>query len=72
MKWEYNSCFLTHLSDIDFEFFSMQMRTYENNWPLSNYGKKYARAFANMGNAGVTIENMVAASDHTCSKKPDV
>ncbi|ONI15085.1 hypothetical protein PRUPE_3G025000 [Prunus persica] len=49
------------------------MRTYENNCgPLSNYGMKYARAIANMANAGVAIENMAAASDQTCSKKPDV
>ncbi|PQQ21142.1 vacuolar-processing enzyme [Prunus yedoensis var. nudiflora] len=47
------------------------VRTYENNCGLlSNYGMKYVRAIANIGNAGVTIENMAAASDQTCSKKP--
>ncbi|KAH0982186.1 hypothetical protein GBA52_009363 [Prunus armeniaca] len=57
----------------DWDCFKMLMRTYENNCgPLSNYGMKYTRAIANMGNAGVTIENMAAASDQTCSKKPDV
>ncbi|BBG98681.1 Vacuolar-processing enzyme gamma-isozyme [Prunus dulcis] len=57
----------------DWDCFKMLMRTYENNCgPLSNYGMKYVRAIANMGNAGVTIENMAAVSDQTCSKKPDV
>ncbi|CAB4272084.1 unnamed protein product [Prunus armeniaca] len=57
----------------DWDCFKMLMRTYENNCgPLSNYGMKYTRAIANMGNAGVTTENMAAVSDQTCSKKPDV
>ncbi|KAB2623073.1 vacuolar-processing enzyme-like [Pyrus ussuriensis x Pyrus communis] len=34
---------------------------------LSAYGMKYTRAIANICNAGITTEKMVAASDQTCA-----
>ncbi|KAM1049904.1 hypothetical protein ACFX2I_031627 [Malus domestica] len=39
---------------------------------LSAYGMKYTRAIANICNAGITTEKMVAASDQTCANKPNV
>ena len=48
----------------------MQMKTYEGYCgPLSSYGRKYSRAFANMCNAGISEEQMVAASSEACLKK---
>ncbi|KAJ7952081.1 vacuolar-processing enzyme-like [Quillaja saponaria] len=46
------------------------VRTYEKHCgPLSRYGMKYSRAIANMCNAGVTVEQMAAASIKACSMK---
>ncbi|KAK9923944.1 hypothetical protein M0R45_032340 [Rubus argutus] len=57
----------------DWDCFKMFIRTYESHCgKLSAYGMKYTRAFANMCNAGVSLEKMVAVSDQACSKKPHV
>ncbi|KAM5579803.1 vacuolar-processing enzyme-like [Rosa sericea] len=54
----------------DWECFKMFIRTYESRCgKLSTYGMKYTRAFANMCNAGVSLEKLVAVSDQACSKK---
>ena len=46
----------------------MKVTTYEDHCgPLSSYGMKYTRAIANMCNAGVTADQMAAASVKTCT-----
>uniref|UniRef100_A0A2N9H3Q4 Legumain prodomain domain-containing protein n=1 Tax=Fagus sylvatica TaxID=28930 RepID=A0A2N9H3Q4_FAGSY len=55
----------------DWNCFKMLVRTYEKYCgSLSKYGMKYMRAIANMCNVGVTMEQMVAASNQTCFKIP--
>ncbi|KAB1213290.1 Vacuolar-processing enzyme [Morella rubra] len=45
--------------DADLLHFFNKLRTYEKYCgPLSKYGRKYMRAFANMCNAGITLEQM--------------
>ena len=46
----------------------MQLDIYEKYCGhLSAYGMKYTRAIANICNAGITTEKMVAASDQACA-----
>ncbi|KAK9923945.1 hypothetical protein M0R45_032341 [Rubus argutus] len=55
----------------DWDCFKMLVRTYEKHCGfLSSYGRKHTRAIANMCNAGVTMEQMAAASVQTCHMKP--
>ncbi|KAL6272248.1 hypothetical protein ACE6H2_022940 [Prunus campanulata] len=52
----------------DWSCFKMLVTTYEKYCgSLTNYGMQYTRVFANMCNAGVTKELMIAASTQTCS-----
>ncbi|VVA33206.1 PREDICTED: vacuolar-processing enzyme [Prunus dulcis] len=52
----------------DWSCFKMLVTTYEKYCgSLSDYGMQYTRVFANMCNAGVTKERMIAASTQTCS-----
>ncbi|XP_061341865.1 vacuolar-processing enzyme-like [Gastrolobium bilobum] len=52
----------------DWDCFKTLMKTYENHCGnLTTYGRKYTRAFANMCNAGISTEQMVAAASQACS-----
>ncbi|CAK8540456.1 unnamed protein product [Lathyrus sativus] len=54
----------------DWDCFKMLIKTYEDHCStLSNYGRKYLRAFANMCNAGISVKQMVAAASQACLKK---
>ncbi|CAI8612579.1 unnamed protein product [Vicia faba] len=54
----------------DWDCFKTLIKTYEGHCsPLSNYGRKYLRAFANMCNAGISVKQMVAAASQACLKK---
>ncbi|KAF3432319.1 hypothetical protein FNV43_RR27059 [Rhamnella rubrinervis] len=51
----------------DWQCLKKLVTTYEDHCgPLSSYGMKYTRAIANMCNAGVTTDQMIAASVKTC------
>ncbi|KAB1218233.1 Vacuolar-processing enzyme [Morella rubra] len=55
----------------DWDCLKIIVRTYEKYCgPLSKYGRKYMRAFANMCNAGINLEQMVSASIQTCPITP--
>ncbi|XP_062109567.1 vacuolar-processing enzyme alpha-isozyme-like [Humulus lupulus] len=52
----------------DWDCFKMHVKTYEKECGrLTTYGRKYTRAFANTCNAGITTDQLVAASIPTCS-----
>lgn len=52
----------------DWDCFKMHMKTYEKYCGrLSKYGMKYTRAIANMCNAGITTDQLVAALMSTCA-----
>ncbi|KAL2320214.1 hypothetical protein Fmac_029183 [Flemingia macrophylla] len=54
----------------DWDCFKNLIKTYERRCgKLSIYGRKYARAIANMCNAGISEENMVVASSQACPKE---
>ncbi|CAL5191778.1 unnamed protein product [Lathyrus oleraceus] len=54
----------------DWDCFKTLIKTYEGHCStLSNYGRKYLRAFANMCNAGISVKQMVAAASQACLKK---
>ncbi|TKY63156.1 Vacuolar-processing enzyme [Spatholobus suberectus] len=54
----------------DWDCFKTLIKTYESHCgTLSSYGRKYSRAFANMCNAGISQEQMVAASLQACPKE---
>ncbi|XP_062029398.1 vacuolar-processing enzyme-like [Rosa rugosa] len=51
----------------DWDCFKTVVKTYEKHCgSLSNYGMKHTRVFANMCNAGISVEQVVAASARTC------
>ncbi|XP_015873401.3 vacuolar-processing enzyme-like [Ziziphus jujuba] len=54
----------------DWDCFKMIVKTYEE-WcgPLSYYGMKYARGFANICNSGISVGKIVEATKKTCSKE---
>ncbi|CAB4274624.1 unnamed protein product [Prunus armeniaca] len=59
--------------DTNLLYFQHKLRIYKKYCGhLSTYGMKYTQAIANICNAGVTMEKMVAASDQACSKKSHV
>ncbi|KAH0984326.1 hypothetical protein GBA52_011503 [Prunus armeniaca] len=59
--------------DTNLLYFQHKLRIYKKyRGHLSTYGMKYTQAIANICNAGVTMEKMVAASDQACSKKSHV
>nr|XP_011465105.1 PREDICTED: vacuolar-processing enzyme-like [Fragaria vesca subsp. vesca] len=51
----------------DWDCFKAIVKTYEKHCgKLSNYGMKHTRVFANMCNAGISVDQVVAASARTC------
>ncbi|KAK3219021.1 hypothetical protein Dsin_012991 [Dipteronia sinensis] len=52
----------------DWDCLKMFVKIYEEKCgALTTYGKKYARAMANMGNFGINEEQMIVASTKACS-----
>ncbi|CAL0323251.1 unnamed protein product [Lupinus luteus] len=57
----------------DWDCYITMMKTYESYCgALSSYGRKYSRAFANMCNAGISEQQMVAAASQICPKENEV
>lgn len=54
----------------DWDCFKSMVETYKSYCgPLSTYGKKHLRAFANVCNAGVQQEQLAKATSHICGNK---
>ncbi|XP_027348046.1 vacuolar-processing enzyme delta-isozyme-like [Abrus precatorius] len=54
----------------DWDCFKTLIKTYESHCgALSSYGRKYSRAFANMCNAGISEEQLVATLLQACPKE---
>ncbi|XP_058739479.1 vacuolar-processing enzyme-like [Vicia villosa] len=54
----------------NWDCFKTLIKTYEGHCStLSNYGRKYLRAFANMCNAGISVKQMVVSASQACPKK---
>ncbi|KAK7338517.1 hypothetical protein VNO77_19129 [Canavalia gladiata] len=54
----------------DWDCFKTLIKSYESHCgTLSSHGKKYSRAFANMCNAGISEEQVVAALSQACPKE---
>ncbi|OIW14437.1 hypothetical protein TanjilG_20883 [Lupinus angustifolius] len=57
----------------DWDCYMTIMNTYESHCgALSSYGRKYLRAFANMCNAGISEQQMVAAASQVCPKENEI
>ncbi|XP_052176743.1 vacuolar-processing enzyme-like isoform X2 [Diospyros lotus] len=57
----------------DWSCFKTLMRTYEKYCgAMSRYGMSYARAIANMCNAGIKVEQMAKASAEACTKTMNI
>ncbi|KAF5741617.1 vacuolar-processing enzyme-like [Tripterygium wilfordii] len=53
----------------DWDCLKMLVKTFKKHCgPLSTYGLRYTRAFANMCNAGVSVDQMAAASIQACGE----